>query len=630
MRLLSLDSNRQKGIIEMEKKAEKKKEIKQKYMGNQREPFSIMTIPILLVLALLPVITRMVTLDSHVEELLFGVDTDTNYDAFLYAKGIILLVLAGVMLAVLVGTWFFDREWPRLGLAFIPLAVYALFVIISSVRSDYQEFAMKGVDDSYQSMFILLAYCVLVVYSYVMVRSETAVKRIFTWWTIGIFLLVFIGISQMFFKDFWSTWLGKHLLLAVKDWKMNLTFKFEPGRVYMSQYNPNYVGGLAVMIILPFGILALLRKEKVRWVYALAAVGMLLCLLGSQSKNGIIALVLTAALMPVFFRKKLKRYWLVTVITGVVLIGSIVGMDFARGHFISNALKTTWNTLTKHTESVQDEKAKLEDIQTTDEDVVVYYDGNELHVRCAYNSADSTMVFAISDQNGKEIAYKDEVGFGIYEFEDERFDNISLRTGMQGEVACFGLNIGGIWWNFSNEIGRGGYYYYSATGYFTRMVKAESVVFTNMGKLGSGRGYIWARSIPLLKDTILIGRGADNFWAYFPRFDYVEAWKNGYYGKTVGMPHNMYLQIGVNSGVLSLIAFLAFFIIYFVDCIKLYWKDEFDHFLPQAGIGICLATFAYMLTGLLNDMMVCVAPVFWCLMGLGLAVNRLYRKEKEN
>lgn len=612
----------------MKKQAEKK-EIKQTNTKVQKEPFSLMTIPILLVLGILPLITRMVILDSHVEELFFGGAVDKNYDAFLYVKGIFLLVLAGLMLVILVGTWFFDREWPKLGLAFIPLAVYALFVLISSVRSDYQEFAMKGVDESYQSMFILLAYCVLVVYSYVMVRSETAVKRIFTWWTAGIFLLVLLGISQMFFTDFWSTWLGRHVLLAVKDWGLNLTFKFAKGRVYMSQYNPNYVGGLAVMIILPFGILALLGKGKVRWLYALTAAGMFLCLLGAQSKNGIFALVLASILMLVFFRKKLKKYWFVTLLVGVVLIGSIVGMDFARGHFISNAIKTTWKTLTGQQASVQGEKAKLEDIQTLDDEVVVYYDGNELHVKSAYISENNTMEFAFSDQDGKTITYIDEAGDGNLKLEDERFENISLRTNVIEKVACFRLNIGGIWWNFTNQIGNGGYYYYSTTGQFTKMVKAESAVFTNMGKLGSGRGYIWAKSIPILKKTILLGKGADNFWAYFPRYDYVEAWKNGYYGKSIGMPHNMYLQIGINSGVLALIAFLAFFVIYFVDCIKLYWKEEFNHFLPQAGIGICLAAFAYMLTGFLNDMMVCVAPVFWCLMGLGLAVNRLYRKERD-
>lgn len=607
---------------------EKKKEMKQKNVGKEREPFSLMTIPILLTLALLPLVTQMCTIESHVEEFFYGGDVSKNYDAFLYMKGIALLILAGTMLVILIGCWFVDREWPKLGIAFIPLAVYALFVVISSVRSEYQEFAMKGVDSSYQSMCILLAYCILTVYSYVMVRSEISVKRIFNWWMLGIFLLICLGITQMFFKDFWSTWLGRHILLPIKDWGMNLEFKFESGRVYLAQFNPNYVGGLAVMIILPFSILALFEKGKKRWLFLLIAVGMFLCLLGSQSKNGIIALVLSAMLMLVFFRKKVIKYWPIALVSGVVLIGSIVGMDFARDHFISKALKASWTTLTTQKKSVQDEKSKLEDIQTTDDSVIVYYDGNELRVQFAYNDVENNMLFRVSDQNGEEIAYTDEDGDGIYNLEDERFKTITLRGGMQRGVPIFALNIGGTWWGFVNKVGDGGYYYVAANGGFMKIIKAESAIFTNKGSLGSGRGYIWARSIPLLKETILIGKGADNYSAYFPRDDYVEAWKNGYYAKTISTPHNMYLQIGINSGVISLIAFLAFFVIYFVDCIKLYWKEDFQHFLPQVGISICLAVFAYMLTGFLNDMMVCVAPVFWCLMGIGLAVNRLYRKEK--
>ncbi len=608
---------------------EHKKDIKQKTMVQKKEPFSIAALPIMLTLGLLPLITRMIRLDSVVEKLFFGGEVSANWDFFLYAKGILLLVLAGVMLAALVGAWFCDKSWPTLGIAFIPLAVYALLVLISSLHSDYQDFAMKGVDESYQSMFILLAYCVLTVYSYVMVRSKAAVKHIFIWWSVGVFLLIIIGVTQLFFKDFWATWLGRHLLLPMKEWgETKLEFKFEAGRIYLSQYNPNYVGGLAVMIIMPFSMLGLFMKERKRWIFVLGSLGMLMCLMGSQSKNGIIALVLSVILMLVFLRKKIKKYWPAACILVALFICSIVGMDFARNHFISNAFKATWNTLTKKTERISDERAKLEDIQTTEDRVKVYYDGNELQVQYQYNSEDNTMLFAICDQDGNRIAYADADGDGVYNLQDERFESITLRTGMQGEVACFDLNIGGTWWRFTNQVGSNGYYYYSLMGYYTKMEKAESVLFTNMGGLGSGRGYIWARSIPVLKETLLIGKGADNYWAYFPRYDYVEAWKNGYYAKTVSTPHNMYLQIGINSGVLSLIAFLAFFGIYFVDCFKLYWKETFEDFLPQAGVGICLAVFGYMATGILNDMMVCVAPVFWCLIGLGLAVNRIYRKER--
>lgn len=592
-----------------------------------KERFSWTILPILLTLGILPLITRMVTKDSYVEQLLFHSEgTETVYDFFLYGKSVCLLILAGVMLAVLVGRWFYDTEWPQLNYIFIPLGVYALFVLLSSVLSEYQQFSMYGIDDSYQSMFVLLAYCVLTVYCYVMVRSEADIKRICTWWLVGLALLIFIGLFQFFVTDFWSTWLGRHIMLPIKSWSIMLQFNFVGGRVYMSQFNPNYVGPLAVMIIMVFGVLALLVKEKKRWLFAAATVSMMICLLGSQSKNGMIALILTGVVLLVFLRKKLKKYWIVSVAVGVLVVGSFVVMDFTRDHYISNAFVNSWNVLTGKTTAASS-KDILEDIQTGKDSVKVFYDGNILEVQSQYLEESNQMSFNLTDQDGKQISYQDTNKDGLYELQDERFSDISLSTTSKDNKPCFVLKICGVNWTFTNQAGGEGYYYCAPYGYFMKMKKVETAVFTKMGKLGSGRGYIWARTIPLLKETMVLGKGADNFWLYFPYYDFVEGWKNGYLLKTINTPHNMYLQMGVNTGMISLLAFVLFFVLYFIDCIRLYWKETYTSFLPQIGLGLCMATLGYMFTGFLNDSMVCVAPVFWCLIGLGLAVNRIYRKE---
>lgn len=596
---------------------------------NKKSSFSIWTLPVLLVLGVLPLITQMVTLDSRVEELFFGAKMDENYDFFLYWKGIFLMVLVGIMLVSMIVFYVTNKNQPKLGKAFIPLGIFALLIFISSLASKYSYFVVHGIDESYQSMFILLSYCVLPVYAYLVVNSQETLKQIFTWWTVGIFILVFIGVMQLFIKDFWATWLGRHLILPISEWGTNLSFKFEPGRVYLSQYNPNYVGPLAVMIIMVYGTLTIFTKNKKRLLFAAVTAGMLLCLMGSLSKNGVISLVFSLVLLLLFLRKKFKKYWIGMVAAVLTLVCVIFVTDMTRNHYITNAFKKNLKMLAGK-EEVQDmEKVKLEDIQTTVEDVVVYYDKNELHVQTKYNEDANTLAFTIKDQDGKTVDFKDADGDAVYEFTDERFSTIQLKSAMNGNVPCFQLKIGDVWWTFTNKVGTNGYYYLSVMGYYTKMVKAPTAVFTNMGKLGSGRGYIWARSIPILKETIFIGKGADNYWAYFPHFDYVEAWRNGYYAKTISTPHNMFLQIGINSGVISLIAFLAFFLIYFVDCIKLYWKENFDNYLSQVGLALCLAVFGYMISGFLNDMMVCVTPVFFCLIGIGMAVNRMYRKEMQ-
>ena len=41
-----------------------------------------------------------------------------------------------------------------------------------------------------------------------------------------------------------------------------------------------------------------------------------------------------------------------------------------------------------------------------------------------------------------------------------------------------------------------------------------------MERLGSGRGYIWSRSIPLIKQAGFMGLGADTYPEYFPQNDF--------------------------------------------------------------------------------------------------------------
>lgn len=93
----------------------------------------------------------------------------------------------------------------------------------------------------------------------------------------------------------------------------------------------------------------------------------------------------------------------------------------------------------------------------------------------------------------------------------------------------------------------------------------------------------------------------------------------------VSKPHNMYLQIGVQTGVLSLLAFLLLYGFYFVESLRCYWNSsgKAQHLV---GIGIFLEPFGYMISCIFNDSTVTVAPLFWCLLGAGIAVNQLCKE----
>ena len=113
----------------------------------------------------------------------------------------------------------------------------------------------------------------------------------------------------------------------------------------------------------------------------------------------------------------------------------------------------------------------------------------------------------------------------------------------------------------------------------------------------------------------------------FPNNDYVNSAYVGFLNQIVTKPHSLYLQIGVQTGAISMIAFIVFFLMYFVRSIMLYWKHPLDTLLSKLGIGIAAGTLGYMVSGLTNDSTITYAPVFWGFMGVGIALNRLVRTE---
>jgi hypothetical protein len=69
----------------------------------------------------------------------------------------------------------------------------------------------------------------------------------------------------------------------------------------------------------------------------------------------------------------------------------------------------------------------------------------------------------------------------------------------------------------------------------------------------------------MLKDTVLIGHGPDTYVLEFPQHDYVGKLNSfSSHRMIVDKPHNMYLQIGINTGLISLIGLLALYLMYFV------------------------------------------------------------------
>ena len=79
--------------------------------------------------------------------------------------------------------------------------------------------------------------------------------------------------------------------------------------------------------------------------------------------------------------------------------------------------------------------------------------------------------------------------------------------------------------------------------------------------IATGRGYYWANSLPIIKNCIIVGHGLGTFGLYFNQTDFVGSLNtHGTVYTLVDHPHNMYIQIAVQTGVISLIAIATIYI----------------------------------------------------------------------
>ena len=106
-----------------------------------------------------------------------------------------------------------------------------------------------------------------------------------------------------------------------------------------------------------------------------------------------------------------------------------------------------------------------------------------------------------------------------------------------------------------------GYYYETEWGKADEMVEIPHPNLHGLEYLGSGRLYIWSRILPMLKHYILKGSGPDTFAEVFPQNDYVG--KMIYAestGRIMERAHNDFLAHWVQTGLLSLLALLLFYV----------------------------------------------------------------------
>lgn len=582
--------------------------------NNIRSYNKALLVPLILVLSLIPLIVRAIKVNTNQSQFIWYSSVDETMDIFIYGKSILFLIISIFMLGIILTTFFKKRI--KANKVFIPLIIYAVLTILSTIFSEYKYFSLHGISEQYESIFILIGYTIVAYYSYLVVNTVEDVRTVMKWFIIGIVILVLIGLSQLFRMDFFKTALGKSIISS-----QNLEFKFPAGRVYTTLYNPNYVG-IYVTLILPVMLVCCLfaKNLKNKILYAILCISLTACVFGSESKTAMIAISIGFIMLVLLLRNYLLKHWVITVsiISGFILM--FFGINALTKNAIINNIKNTISA-TSATEK------NLTSIQTKDDCVELIY--NKELLRVEMNVIDNSYVFDFTDSNGNKLNTIVSDDGKSASIDDSRFSTISVYPLQYGDKIVFSLNIDGKDWYFTNLTDDGTYYYCNLYGKLMKMY--ETSHYKQSWMLLSKRGFIWDNTLPIIKEHPLLGTGPDTFAIYFPNEQYLNLYQADFNTiettEIISKPHSLYLQIAAQTGIPSLLAFLAFYLLYFINSIRIYWRSSFSKYEEQIGAGIFIGLFAYMISATVNDSTVAVSPVFWALIGVGLAINHMISKK---
>lgn len=576
-------------------------------------------IPLGILLAVVPLIVRYHDFKSGLEQFAWYAKDGTVGDVFLYYKSIAIVLLAALMCVFLLLRLTQGRGNWKPSQSFLPLLAYAALTALSTIASPYRYFGFHGASEMYETLWVLLGYCIMAFYAYQYTNSAEDVASIMKWLTAGLAVMLIIGVLQACGHDLFLTGFGKGLITGNWDSQDEVSLVFEKGRVFMTLYNPNYVASyFALMVPAEIALLISSKTPRARILYGVMLAASLVCLLASGNRSGIAAFAVTGVFaLALFYRQAFRAWkWVLPAAAAAVAITAafLAGNSYILEKFARFFDPPVW------------EGNAISQIQTGDKDVAITYRGETF---CAAYSIDEEEYIQVSlyDGSGQEISSSFQREENLYIVNDSRFDGFTVKVGtIDGDVSLL-VRADGLDWCFQKG-DDGSYYYYNKFGKWDKINCAPRVATGFLEGRFEERGTIWSKTLPMLNNSLLFGTGADSYTVTYPQDDYVDKAYKGTETQIDVKPHCFYLQVATQSGIPALIAVLTFYLWYVVQSVRLYRKAAFENGLEIIGAGLLFATFTYMVTAVLNDSTVAVAPIFWVMAGMGAAVNRMVMSGK--
>lgn len=585
---------------------------------------NIVLIPIILLMGFIPLIVHTYQYNSNLSQFEWApMDGDTQIDSFFGWKMIAIIIVGILMVGVLLYKCWKKKENFCFENSFYFLFAYAMFVAMSALFSNYKYWVVRGTFELFEPVWVVFTYILLCYYSYNFVKNQHQLMYVLRGAGIGMTLVAVIGVFQFWGLDFFKSSFGKHVVMSPKWWNQMDQISFSVGDhiSYTTLYNPNFLGFYFGMLIpLLVCIFCGVKKIWQRILIGVAEICCIICLIGSRSTAGVLALAIGCVILVLVLLSRKKKMFCIgaPIIIACGLVVLVVGGNTSAGLSLKNALVGTYHAGTT--------PYSLSHFEVENENAILTINGNKLCVT-ASKSQDGSIDVVCLDENGNTIAQEMYIEANQqYKLKDSRFENVLIQpVQMQDGTPAVSVWIDWVSWNFVFDENEGCLFYNSA-GKLVKDVNVKNADWFNEDAF-SYRGHIWNLTIPILGKHVFMGSGANTFMFEYPQNDYLYRVTEEGAGTYDVKAHCWYLQQWVENGLIGTLSLIVFLGWYLVRSIRIYRRVDFRESISWIGFGLFAAILIYLIVALVNDSNVCTAPVFWGMLGLGLAVNRMIIEE---
>ena len=587
-----------------------------------------------IVVGVMPLIVRMVMRPIPPDLAALGI-IGTYHDPLTYWKSLIFGWIAATVAFYAVASFVtsgkkFDFKPFLKSTPVILSMVYLFFVLISAIFSSYTFTAWRGTYFRYEGAFMWLFYFVVFAAACAYVKDIKFVKPVLWALIFSSIIMGLIGVSQLLGHSFFATSLGSWLILGGIDGDIALAFDIANGTLF----NPNTFGKYTAMVapVLLFAAIGYEGKwcKIIKTAMLIGGGLMLVGVFASSSLGGLVGIMAAAGVTVVtyvcglFFRQSKSGMLRLGAMFGGLTIAVVLALLFVPP--LNDRVTTL---LTRLQTAALAETTTAERFIFEENRVMVHQDGNTLFMLTA---TDEESWLTITDGTGQEVlptshtpSTDEEVG--RYEFDVPGFRPVTVeyseeifRLSTIGQARPFLLMI---------EDER----IYGLTPIGERIDSPPAAWgFDGRENWGSGRGFIWSRTFPLMLSRTIVGSGPDTFVNVFPQYDFAAlqlVFNNPY--MVVDKAHNLFLQTWIGTGGISAIALFGLFLHYlittFLSIVKESGESKFSYMLR---FGLLAGISAFVMSSMATDSTIGSTGVFFVLLGMGYGLNRILKTQSSS